>query len=133
MNTMSRKPLIVALTLATALAAPMAFAQEQGTAEQAPPTDTAEPATSMDAQPAKKSWADVDINQDGSLSKDEAAAVPALAEVYDQADADADGALTADEYSSFVANAQGAASPAPETEAPATEEPTEETPTEDDY
>lgn len=126
MNQLSRKSLIGALALAVTLSAPLAFAQSTDASEQAPPTDTgataqsatptestagAEASTSNDAsmaaEPAKKSWADVDGDKDGKLTKAEAASVPALAQVFDQADADADGSLTADEYKAYVAKVQG--------------------------
>ncbi len=70
-------------------------------------TAAASPATADTAAPQKKSWADVDVDNYGSLSKNEASTVPALSKVFEQADADADGALTADEYKSYVAKAQG--------------------------
>ncbi|RDZ27217.1 EF-hand domain-containing protein [Lysobacter silvisoli] len=121
MNTLSRKSLIGAFALAAALSAPMAFAQE---AEQAPPADQAQsadaaqtsdpaatPATpaapaATAAAPQKKSWNDVDADKNGSLSKAEAEAVPALTQVFDKADSNADGALTAEEYKAYVAKAQ---------------------------
>ncbi|MEH6420499.1 hypothetical protein [Pseudomonas sp. CGJS7] len=115
-NFKSRKPLIAALALAATLAAPLAFAQSS--AEQAPPSgDAATPASAAQdagaataAQPAaapqKKSWSDVDGDKDGNLSKTEAAAVPALGQVFDQADADANGSLTPDEYKNYVAKVQ---------------------------
>lgn len=115
MNIKSRKPLIVALALTAALAAPMAFAQSAS--EQAPQTgDAATPASAAQdsaataAAPApsaqKKSWSDVDTDKSGNLSKGEAAAVPALSQVFEQADSDANGQLTPDEYKNYVAKAQ---------------------------
>lgn len=115
MNIKSRKPLIAALALTAALAAPMAFAQSA--TEQAPPTgDAATPAATVQepaaatAAPAptaqKKSWADVDTDKSGNLSKSEAAAVPALSQVFEQADSDSNGQLTPDEYKNYVAKAQ---------------------------
>lgn len=115
MNIHTRKSMIGALALVASLSAPMAFAQS---AEQAPPTEAAtsasaaqDAAATTDAQattaaPQKKSWADVDGNKDGNLSKSEAAAVPALSQVFDQADADANGSLTPDEYKNYVAKVQ---------------------------
>lgn len=104
---------LIAAALAAVLAAPVAFAQTT------PPTSTqssdaatqdaaAAPASTA-AAPQKKSWSDVDTDKNGSLSKSEALAVPALGQVFDQADSDADGALTADEYKAYVAKAQGGA------------------------
>lgn len=123
MNTLSRKSLIGAFALVASLSAPLAFAQQ---AEQAPPaeqtaqsTDAAataatdattaqasEPAATA-AAPQKKSWSDVDMDKDGNLSKTEASSVPALGQVFDKADSNADGSLTADEYKAYVAKAQG--------------------------
>lgn len=122
MNIKSRKPLIAALALTAALATPMAFAQSA--AEQAPPggdaaatAGSAQDSAATAAAPAptaqKKSWADVDTDKSGNLSKGEAAAVPALSQVFEQADSDANGQLTPDEYKNYVAKAQsggGAAS-----------------------
>ncbi|MBT2745601.1 MULTISPECIES: EF-hand domain-containing protein [unclassified Lysobacter] len=112
----SRKPMILAMALAATLSAPLAFAQSAG--EQAPPSSDAATAASAAqdtgaataAQPAaapqKKSWSDVDGDKDGNLSKTEAAAVPALGQVFDQADSDANGSLTPDEYKNYVAKVQ---------------------------
>ncbi|WP_058833747.1 hypothetical protein [Luteimonas abyssi] len=99
-----RKPLTGLLALGAALAMPLAFAQDP-TPTEAPPaggaTQQAEPLT----------WADLDTNGDGNLSREEAAAYPPLAAVFDQADADGDGQLTPQEYQAFAA-AQGAGDPA---------------------
>ena len=119
---LSRKSLIGTFALVATLSAPLAFAQTDTTATDAStqsttPTDTstqstptpAQPTTSNDASaatqgdPAKKSWADVDADKDGNLSKAEASAVPALGQVFDKADSNADGSLSADEYKAYVA------------------------------
>ena len=118
MNNLSRKSLIGAFALVATLSAPLAFAQQ---AEQAPPTEqsadaaaatagdaaaqASEPAATA-AAPQKKSWSDVDVNKDGNLSKTEASSVPALGQVFDKADSNADGSLTAAEYKAYVAKAQ---------------------------
>jgi len=127
---MNRKTLIGTFALVASLSAPLAFAQSQTDAsstdasaqstaaadaskQSTTPTDASTqsptPTTSNDASaattqgdPAKKSWADVDADKDGNLSKAEAAAVPALGQVFDKADANADGSLTADEYKAYV-------------------------------
>jgi hypothetical protein len=119
---LSRKSLIGTFALVASLSAPLAFAQTDTTATDASmqsttPTDTsaqtaptpAEPTTYNDAaaattqgDPVKKSWADVDLDKDGSLSKAEASAVPSLGQVFDKADGNADGALSADEYKAYV-------------------------------
>ncbi len=62
--------------------------------------------TSMQADstaPAKTAWEGLDINQDGNLSKEEFNAAPALKDVFDKADANADGALTGGEYRAYLA------------------------------
>ena len=127
---MNRKTLIGTFALVASLSAPLAFAQSQtdasstdasaqsttasdASAQSTTPTDASTQSqsatTSNDASaattqgdPAKKSWADVDADKDGNLSKAEAAAVPALGQVFDKADANADGSLSADEYKAYV-------------------------------
>lgn len=111
MTIRSRKPLIAAVALMAALSAPLAFAQSASPAPAqdaaATPADAAA-APTQSAAPQKKSWSDVDANKDGALSKTEAATVPALGQVFEQADSNADGALTTDEYKAYVAKAQTA-------------------------
>ena len=127
MTHFSRKSLIGTFALVASLSAPLAFAQStDASAQAAPPTETAaqaDTATQGDAaasastaasatataSPEKKSWADVDADKDGKLTKTEAAVVPALGQVFDQADGNTDGALTADEYKAYVAKVQGKA------------------------
>ena len=120
MNTLSRKSLIAAVALAASLSAPLAFAQSaEASAQAAPPTEaaaqaaTGAPAATAVAAtgvgPVKKSWSDVDADKDGKLTKAEAGTVPALGQVFDKADANADGALTTDEYKAYVAKSQGSA------------------------
>lgn len=125
-----------ALAFVVSLAAPLAFAQDTSTdatadvstqaTTEAPQTEPVTPVTegsvpeevvtegSVDAGATEAlSWNDVDLDQDGALSQAEAGAVPSLLEVFAQADADADGALTAEEYQSFVAQAEAGAGDAP--------------------
>lgn len=120
MNTLSRKSLIGAFAVMASLSAPLAFAQSaEASAEAAPPAEAAAQAetsaqgataaTGTGVAPAKKSWADVDADKDGKLTKTEAAVVPALGQVFDQADGNADGTLTTDEYKAYVAKVQGGA------------------------
>jgi hypothetical protein len=42
------------------------------------------------------------MNKDGNLTKAEAAAVPALGQAFDKADANADGSLTPEEYKAYT-------------------------------
>ena len=55
------------------------------------------------ATPAKKSWSQLDADQNGNLSKTEAESVNSLSKVFVEADADADGQLTPDEYKAYLA------------------------------
>jgi hypothetical protein len=106
----SRKPLIGAFALLASLSAPLAFAQSADAAAGQGAAPAAQAAAPADAAPAaapqKKSWSDVDLDKDGKLTKTEAAAVPALGKVFDQADGNADGALTTDEYKNYVVQIQ---------------------------
>ncbi len=87
------------VALSAAFAAPIAFAQST-----TPTTDAAAaPATQSDGEPAKKTWDDLDTNKDGNLTKTEAATIPSLQAVFDQADANADGALSGEEYKTYLA------------------------------
>ncbi|WP_202843163.1 EF-hand domain-containing protein [Luteimonas saliphila] len=103
----ARKPLFGMIALGAALAMPMAFAQDATTP--APQDPTAPTAPTQSTAPATEqqplTWADVDVDGNGTLSKDEAGALPSLAQVFDDADADNDGELTPDEYKAFVAQA----------------------------
>ncbi|NDK38495.1 EF-hand domain-containing protein [Pseudoxanthomonas gei] len=128
MNNPNRKPLIALLALSAALAMPMAFAQDdteaqatQAQAEQATPTDPAtatqsaqgasvqqaEQASTSASSQGKQGWNDVDSDKDGAISKKEAASNAGLSQVFDQADADTNGKLTAEEYKAFVSKNYG--------------------------
>jgi hypothetical protein len=98
---------------AAAFAAPALQAQD-GTAQK----DEAPPAAAQPAQPAKKTWAELDTDRNGNLSREESAAVPALEAVFERADANADGALTGDEYKAYLAahHQEGQASDKPPAE-----------------
>jgi cytochrome c peroxidase len=126
MNNRNRKPMIGLIALSAALAMPMAFAQDATTEDaaqpqteqaQPAPTESAESATGATTQPAeqatsaassgKQGWDDVDMDKDGAISKQEASANAGLSQVFDQADGNADGKLTADEYKAFVSKNYG--------------------------
>jgi EF hand len=114
MNKTSTFRLTGLLALATAIAAPAAFAQDSTTTAtdqaQAAQSQPATPATP--AEPGKKTWADLDVNKDGNLDKTEAAPIPTLQAVFDSADTNADGALTGEEYKTYLAmNGDGKAKP----------------------
>jgi hypothetical protein len=74
-------------------------------------TDTAAQATASTNAAGKMSWSDIDTDKDGNISKSEAVAMPALDRVFVDADGDANGSLTADEYRSYAerASAEGTA------------------------
>jgi hypothetical protein len=62
------------------------------------------------ATPAKKNWAELDVDANGTLSATEAASLNGLAKVFVQADANADGQLSQDEYKAWLsANGKGKA------------------------
>jgi len=83
--------------------APQATASTESSTQVKPAANAASAATA----PAKKSWSDVDTDKDGKLTKAEAGNVPALGKVFDQADGNADGSLTTDEYKAYVAQVKG--------------------------
>jgi EF hand len=86
---------LIALSITLALAATATVAQD------AAPQPV--PAADDKASPAKTAWEDLDINKDGNLSKEETVAMPALHDVFEKADSNADGALTGDEYRGYLA------------------------------
>lgn len=106
-----RKPLIALLALGTAFAMPIAFAQDAATQAPEPQDPTAQPAPAAEsATPQQLTWNDLDTDGNGTLSKDEAAPVQQLVQVFDDADADGDGQLTSDEYKAHVAQVNNPAS-----------------------
>jgi hypothetical protein len=135
MKLSNRKPLFLALALT--VAAPLAFAQStqypQSTAPTAAPTTEAQSATptaqdatnaatqaatgtqneamSSTSEPKKVNWSDLDANKNGTLSASEAASVSTLAKAFGEADANADGELTQDEYKAYLAAAKPADAP----------------------
>jgi hypothetical protein len=91
----------------------------------------AAPAMAQEATAGKsgdQSWASLDADGNGSLSKSEAASHTALAQVYDQADTNADGQLSADEYRAFIAARSSAATPVHNADVNDTTEPEEDSP-----
>ena len=97
-----------AIALAACMVAPSAFAQDaaktsEAQAAMAQPQQASPPAADKAAEPARKSWSDLDVDQNGSLSSSEAAGVESLAKVFDAADANGDGELTQDEYKTWLA------------------------------
>ncbi len=125
----ARNALIGLFALSAAVAMPIAFAQEQTqtaadpaattevqaaetTTEQST-TATADTSAQASTDAAKpKTWTDVDGDKDGNISKTEAAAEPAVGQIFDVADSNKDSKLTPEEYKAYVAKAHGAAQPA---------------------
>ena len=104
---------ILSFALASALAAPGAFAQSAPADPQDPATQAAPqqqpteaaPQAAAPAQktPAQKTWGELDANGNGSLSASEAAPIESLSKVFPKADKDGNGELTADEYKAWHA------------------------------
>jgi hypothetical protein len=94
------------LALSAAFAAPTVFAQSATPTADPAQTAAGQPASAApqaDAAPGKKTWEQLDTDKDGNLNKTEAASIPSLQAVFDQADANADGALTGEEYKTYLA------------------------------
>lgn len=94
------------LALSAVLAAPSIHAQSTAPmtdSAQTPASQPASPSPQTEATPARKTWADLDIDKNGNLDKAEAGGAPSLQAVFDQADANADGSLTGDEYKTYLA------------------------------
>ena len=62
------------------------------------PAEPAVPATPAQPASGKLTWAELDTDGDGMLSATEAAGIGTLGDGFEDADADADGLLTAGEY-----------------------------------
>jgi hypothetical protein len=77
--------------------------QPYGQASQASTTTTPTSTQGSAGASAKQvAWADLDADKDGKLSKTEASSLKSLGEVFDAADADHDGMLSADEYRAYL-------------------------------
>lgn len=114
----ARTQTAILVALGAALAMPLALAQsaepppqaQEAAAEQAAQDvqDAQEAATTgAQAEERQLGWNDVDADGNGSISREESAALPALAATFDEADADGDGELTAEEYRAHAAKAGG--------------------------
>ncbi|KRG64166.1 hypothetical protein ABB26_08935 [Stenotrophomonas humi] len=106
MTLRNRTPLFALVALvgsALALPAMAQDAQDQA-ATQAQTAEQAQGASAADG--GGQSWASVDTDGDGSISKAESQANAGLAQVFDDADADKDGKLTQEEYRVYAAKAQ---------------------------
>lgn len=129
MNNRTRKPLIALLLAAGAALSLPAMAQstaqdsaataqaqaaqaQQAAAQAGQAADSASQAAgqaSAQANGGGQTWASLDTDGNGTISKSEAQVNAGLAQVFDQADTNKDGELTPDEYKAFVQAQQGAA------------------------
>ncbi|EPK4169390.1 EF-hand domain-containing protein [Stenotrophomonas maltophilia] len=82
-------------------------AQAGQAADQA--TNAAAAAASAQANGGGQTWASIDTDGNGTISKTEAQVNAGLAQVFDQADTNKDGELSADEYKAYVAAQQAGA------------------------
>ncbi len=125
MTNRNRKPLIALLIAAGSVMALPAMAQTAqqsaaqaqqqaaqaqqaaGAADQAADAATGAAAqASAQASGGGQTWASVDTDGNGTISKSEAQVNAGLAQVFDQADTNKDGELTPDEYKAYVAAQQ---------------------------
>lgn len=124
MKTTTRLTAAPLMILGMLAAAPLAFAQTQPTTateaqaeQQAQQMQQAQQATGAAQQQAQQSqgggqamgWADLDVDGDGNISKEEAQRHTGLSSVFDEADTNGDGQLTPDEYRGFIQAQQDAA------------------------
>lgn len=112
MNISNRSALvIVSAALMAALASPvMAQSEQDAQGAQTEQANAAE--QSGTAAKGGQTWQSVDTDGDGAISKQEAQVNAGLVQIFDQADGDADGKLTTDEYKAFVAKQQSGANSA---------------------
>lgn len=115
MKHIARRQTAATLALAAALAMPLALAQSAVPQEVRETQQAAAEAAARDAANAAtpvqdvddSGWAQLDADGNGTLSREEAAAVPALQAAFDAADADGSGELTREEYRAHVADDEG--------------------------
>lgn len=128
MTIRNRKPLIALIVAAGSVLAIPAMAQsaqqsaaqaqnqaaqaQQAAAQAGQAADSAAGAAAQASQQASgggQTWASVDTDGNGNISKPEAQVNAGLAQVFDQADSNKDGQLSPDEYKAYVAAQQGKA------------------------
>ena len=128
MTIRNRKPLIALIVAAGSVLAIPAMAQsaqqsaaqaqnqaaqaQQAAAQAGQAADSAAGAAAQASQQASgggQTWASVDTDGNGTISKTEAQVNAGLAQVFDQADTNKDGELSPDEYKAYVAAQQGKA------------------------
>jgi len=91
-----------------ALGAQAQGTQTAGAAQAADGTPPAAAATTDAKATIQAAFKRADTNSDGKLSREEAAALPAVAEKFTQLDKDSDGGITAAEFEAGVAIGQPA-------------------------
>lgn len=91
-----------ALLIAGLVLSANSWAQEAKDQETPPPKSHGDaPPPSDPATPMPRAFQELDANGDGSITKDEAAADPALTQAFGTLDQDADGKLTRAEYEGY--------------------------------
>lgn len=124
MTIRNRKPLIALIVAAGSVLAIPAMAQSakqqaaqaqneaaqaQQAGQAADQATNAAAAASAQANGGGQTWASIDTDGNGTISKTEAQVNAGLAQVFDQADTNKDGELSADEYKAYVAAQQAGA------------------------
>jgi|GEM_PF-2079088 len=94
LNSIAKRTFVPSIALAVAFAFPaLAQRTEQPTPTTPPPTGA-----TTDTTPRTLSFSDLDVNADGKVSKDEAAADARLTSHFAQVDRDGDGQVSETEY-----------------------------------
>jgi hypothetical protein len=102
MNSKHPKALSIAIAIAGITAAASVFAQDAPpTQGSAPPQEAMPPTTT--APVAQATFAQLDADSDGAVSKGEAAASAGLISAFDGLDTDGNGSLNSAEYAKFTA------------------------------
>ncbi len=78
-------------------------AKAQAAQAQETAADASATAARAEANSGGQSWASVDVDADGNISKSEAKVNAGLSQVFDHADSNKDGKLTPDEYKAYAA------------------------------
>ena len=92
-NTIAKRTLLVSIALAAAFALPAIAQRTEQPTPPSPPTGS-----TTDTTPRSLSFGDLDVNADGKVSKDEAAADARLTSHFAQVDRDGDGQISETEY-----------------------------------
>lgn len=107
MNIRIRTSLFGSVVLLVAVLALPAFAQHpqrsDAVGQAQSYTSTTGQRTQSDMSGPGQTWADVDTDRDGAISKQEAQVNAGLSQIFSQADTDHNGKLTPKEYEAYVA------------------------------